>query len=100
MSDLSKDLPWVLVQMKDTNLFHNGKIEGLFICLQSEYESLLGSEVYFGEALGKHSEVCIELSVENLTVLTSDIHVIEVLRSAAEGLTISGYNPLRYLGEE
>ena len=34
-----------------------GDVEGLFIATEEEVENLIGSEVYFGEILGKHSEV-------------------------------------------
>lgn len=38
-----------------------GSIQGVFTCEEEEFKSLLGREIYFGEILGKHSDVNLEM---------------------------------------
>lgn len=76
-----------------------GDVEGIFIATEEEVEAALGKTVYFGEILGKHSEIYGELDRGDLTKLeVSDTTVSELL--AVVGKTVSGYNPLEYLQEE
>lgn len=75
-----------------------GYVEGLFIAEELDVENAIGKEVYFGEILGKHSEVygviedgeIQEVKVSETTVKEME----EVL-----GCDISGYNPLGYIEE-
>jgi hypothetical protein len=67
-----------------------GEIEGLFKATKEEVENAIGKDVYFGEILGKHSEVYGTIE-EGEIELVSD-NPLEVM-SATE----SGYNPLEYL---
>ena len=69
-----------------------GEVEGLFKATREEVENAIGKEVYFGEILGKHSEVYGTLE-EGEIELVSD-NPIEVMNT-----TESGYNPLEYLEE-
>ena len=70
-----------------------GEVEGLFKATKEEVENAIGKEVYFGEILGKHSEVYGTLE-EGEIELVSD-NPIEVMNA-----TESGYNPLEYLEEQ
>lgn len=70
-----------------------GEVEGLFKATKEEVENAIGKEVYFGEILGKHSEVYGTLE-ESEIELVSD-NPIEVMNA-----TESGYNPLEYLEDE
>lgn len=70
-----------------------GEVEGLFKATKEEVENAIGKEVYFGEILGKHSEVFGTIE-EGEIELVSD-NSIEVMNA-----TESGYNPLEYLKEE
>lgn len=73
-----------------------GDVEGMFIAEEKVVEESIGHEVYFGEILGKHSDVSgtiedgeiVEVKVSKTTVKEME----EVL-----GSTISGYNPLDYI---
>ena len=67
-----------------------GEVEGLFKATKEEIENAIGKEIYFGEILGKYSEVCGEFE-ESDVELVSD-NPIEVMNA-----TESGYNPLEYL---
>jgi hypothetical protein len=78
-----------------------GSVEGLFVDEEQEVQKAIGEDVYFGEILGKHSEVYGELSEEDLTVLSEDQEKIKWLIDIMDGVwTISGYNPLNYILEE
>lgn len=67
-----------------------GEVEGLFKATKEEVENAIGKEVYFGEILGKHSEVYGVVEKGEIKLVSDD--PIKVM-SATE----SGYNPLEYL---
>ena len=78
-----------------------GDVEGLFISTQSKIYAALGSNVYFGEILGKHSEIYGTLDAGDITVKSDDDNVISVLRNVFGGKdTLVGYNPLEYISED
>lgn len=82
--------------------FYNGRcgrLDSLFVADEKEIEEIISKSVYFGEKLGKHSEVYGELEPDMFTVKSEDQELIEKL-IAIFGTTISGYNPLEYLREE
>lgn len=76
-----------------------GDVEGLFICEQAELEQSYGKNVYFGEILGKHSEVYGTLNKADITIKSDDQDFITKLHDVIGSSTISGYNPLEYLSE-
>lgn len=67
-----------------------GEVEGIFKAAKEEVDAAIGMEVYFGEILGKHSEVYGELEEGEITLESDDPLVV---KNAIE----SGYNPLDYL---
>lgn len=73
-----------------------GSVEGVFIADEEEVSSNIGKEVYFGEILGKHSEVYGTLGEEDLTVKTDNQEAVKVIEDIF-GITISGYNPMDYI---
>jgi hypothetical protein len=70
-----------------------GEVKGLFKATKEEVKNAIGKDVYFGEILGKHSEVYGTIE-EGEIELVSD-NPIEVMNA-----TESGYNPLEYLSED
>jgi hypothetical protein len=76
-----------------------GTVEGLFVATQEELDKAYGKHVYFGEILGKHSDIDGTLTVEDITVVSEEQWFIAKL-VALLGSTISGYNPLSYIEEE
>ena len=72
-----------------------GDLQGLFIAEESEVQKILGKEVYFGEVLGKHSEVSGTVDDEDIEVKSEDQEKVEWLENLL-GSTVSGYNPLDY----
>lgn len=49
-----------------------GRVEGLFICEDTELDKVINKTVYFGEILGKHSNVRIKFSKEDFSIATDD----------------------------
>ena len=77
-----------------------GSIDSLFVAEEIEVKNALGREVYFGEVLGKHSEIFDKLTEDSLTVLSDDQEKIDWLISVVGGYSISGLNPLDYIEHE
>ena len=75
-----------------------GTVEGLFVTTPDKIKENLGKTAYFGEILGKHSEIYGELEAENFTVKSEDQAFIDKLVELL-GTNISGYNPFDYLEE-
>jgi len=76
-----------------------GSVTGLFFATKKAVDEAIGSEVYFGEILGKHSEIYGTLDMEDLTEIKLQNAAAEALVDAI-GETVSGYNPLNYIQEE
>ena len=76
-----------------------GDVEGLFIAEESEVDVAIGSEVSFGEILGKHSDISGTLSSEDLKVISDEQDKIDWLLDIV-GPDVSGYNPLDYISQE
>jgi hypothetical protein len=76
-----------------------GSIEGLFIADKSAVTRIIGKEIYFGEVLGKHSDVCAELEVEDVTIKSEDQELIAKLEGIF-GQNICGFNPLDYVSRD
>lgn len=73
----------------------SGSLEGLFIA-EKEYVDFLVEkelEVHFGEVLGKHSDVCGRVAPEEITMVTMDVNVLDVIEQYR---LENGYNPLEY----
>lgn len=77
-----------------------GDLDGLFIADDSDVEKLIGKNCYFGEVLGKHSEIQGELKVGDFIIKTNDQDFIEKLEKYLGGSTISGYNPFDYINND
>lgn len=77
----------------------SGELEGLFIATEAEVNDAIGKQVYFGEVLGKHSEVYGNLEEGDMTKIEVSPETLAELEDKF-GYTVSGYNPLSYLSEE
>ncbi len=75
-----------------------GHVEGIFSAEEANIKECIGKRIYFGEILGKHSEIYGDLKENDLKILTDDQ---EFIKKAEElKLIPSGYNPLDYISEE
>lgn len=72
-----------------------GRLDGLFISTKEKVDFLVQSdiEVYFGEVLGKHSEVFGEVEADEVEFVTDDPKVISVIE---EFDLQNGFNPMNY----
>ena len=78
-----------------------GDLQGLFVATPEQIESAIGRQAYFGEVLGKHSEIYGSIDRENITLVSNDHEKVKWLLEVTGGWdTISGFNPLEYLEEE
>lgn len=76
-----------------------GALYGLFIATETEVSEAIGKHAYFGEVLGKHSEIYGTLDEEYITKIEVSPATLAELEEKF-GDTISGYNPLVYISEE
>jgi hypothetical protein len=75
-----------------------GSLRGLFVCPEAQLEALIGEELYFGEALGKHYEIYGTLEQKDVMVVSDDQEKIAWLQEImGDTSTISGWNPLEYI---
>ncbi len=75
-----------------------GVVSGVFLAEPKEVAEAIGKQIYFGEILGKHSEVYGDLEEDDCKALdVSDEFVKEFAKQFPNGF---GYNPLQYLPEE
>ena len=74
----------------------NGSIDGLFIQDEEKVNGMIGEEIYFGNILGKHSEVYGTITEGDIVKVDVSNSVVEELKNAFKGHTISGYNPFDY----
>ena len=73
-----------------------GEVEGLFFEDEEKIQSAIGKEIYFGEILGKHSDVYGTLEEQDLKAIDLPEESINMLVSHI-GTHLSGYNPLDYI---
>ena len=84
----------------------SGELDGLFVATPEVLEPLFGKEIYFGEVLGKHSEIFDTLERDEITTKSDDSEfvtkMVEVLGldTSSGWATVSGFNPLDYYEPE
>lgn len=77
-----------------------GDLEGVFIADTDEIKALIGKSIYFGEVLGKHSDIVITLTTSDVTEKSRDQAFIAKVEDIFGDGTISGFNPLDYYEHE
>lgn len=75
----------------------NGTVESEFVATRKEIEEVLGSNVYFGEILGKHSLVLGTLEASEFKMLSDDVDFAQKFKNI---IGTTGYCPFDYLEEE
>lgn len=74
-----------------------GDLSGLFAASQEDINNIVGQEIYFGEVLGKHSEIYGTLEATDLTLIDiPEEYVQKIVDAAGSGHCISGYSPFDY----
>ena len=76
-----------------------GTLRGIFTAEDSVMNALItsGKEVYFGEVLGKHSEICGPIEASGITMISNDPLVVAVFNNHKMEC---GFNPFHYIEEE
>lgn len=74
-----------------------GDLDGVFISDMDEVADLIGKYVYFGEVLGKHSDIGVTIKEDDIQLLTIDPVAVEIV---SKYNLESGYNPFEYYEEE
>lgn len=74
----------------------SGYLEGIFVSTEEQI-SKAPDTVYFGEVLGKHSDVYSDEWKDKISVLTDDQEFIA--KALFYGLCGTGYNPLEYFDD-
>jgi hypothetical protein len=78
-----------------------GDIEAVFISTKESMKTLKGKTIYFGEILGKHSDIDYEFDAKDFKVISEDQEFIGNLKSIfGNSETIIGYNPFDYIDED
>lgn len=80
------------------NVRRMGTLEGVFVSTKEEVDTFIGETAYFGEALGKHSQIDCELKPEQFEVVSTDQAFIKKLVGIMTN-TVSGYNPIERIKE-
>jgi hypothetical protein len=73
-----------------------GVLEGVFAENEKLIKKIIGRNVYFGEVLGKHSDVRVRMEEDHFTKLTDDQDFIKKFK---EYELASGFNPFNYIEE-
>lgn len=77
--------------------FRGGEFQGTFVCDKDDISKLYGKNIYFGEVLGKHSELSVHFDESDFKLLTDDQ---EFISKYATLVGDTGYNPFDYLPQE
>lgn len=75
-----------------------GDLEGLFITTEDELKSWYGRESYFGEVLGKHSEIDGAIDEGDFTIKSDDQEFIDKIEELL-GDHLSGFYPGDYISD-
>jgi hypothetical protein len=91
--------------MKKIYAFHwdcgrMGDLDGIFVAESVDVDALIGKNIYFGEVLGKHSEISGPLEASDLTVRSDDPDFVARFVEVMGHGTITGFNPLDYYDPE
>ena len=74
-----------------------GWISSIFSAEEEDINITIGKEIYFGEVLGKHSEICFILNKSHLEEITSNQEFIKTFDMLC---CSTGMNPIHYVNEE
>ena len=75
----------------------NGGLEGVFVASKEDVSKIMGKEVYYGEVLGKHSEVYADLTKDQIEEITEDPKVVALFN---ENNLDTGFNPIEIYMED
>lgn len=86
------------------SFFHDcgrmGELDGMFVTTEAKLMKSIGKNAYFGEVLGKHSDVCIRLKDDDYEIKSDDQEFIAKLVDVMGATDLSGFNPLDYIDHD
>jgi hypothetical protein len=74
----------------------NGTVESLFFATPAAVQAAIGLEVSFGDILGKHSDISIDLEATDITEVKIPEGWVLALSEIREFIEV-GHNPLKFL---
>ena len=74
----------------------SGELTGLFVTTKEKLDGIYGKEAYFGEVLGKHSEISGTITKADFTIKTDNQEFINLFE---ELIGEQGFNPFDYIEE-
>ena len=74
-----------------------GTLEGVFVEKKSNMKKVVGQHVYFGEVLGKHSEIQGVVEDSDIVLVSDDPAVVQIFED--NDISI-GYNPYEYFKDQ
>ncbi len=76
-----------------------GSLSGIFIADTEEVKALIETkvEIYFGEVLGKHSEIFGTINEDEIVLVTDDITIVDIFEKYGMA---TGHNPFEHLDED
>jgi len=77
-----------------------GDLEGTFIADSEAVANVVGKYIYFGEVLGKHSEIAFTIKPDDIWLKTDNQEFISLFEQIMGEGWSTGYSPLDYLPEE
>ena len=77
------------------NCGRSGELQGIFVDTDIRVNKAIecGVDVYFGEVLGKHSEVCGPIEQNDIELLTEDENAVSIFEKHE---LQTGFNPFNY----
>lgn len=76
------------------DLGRSGEVSGTFVATREDVASLLGEKIYFGEILGKHSDIYGVVKEDDITLVDESARAIEMFKRLS---LATGHNPFDYL---
>lgn len=73
-----------------------GVLEGIFVETADNVANLYGKTIYFGEVLGKYSDISGTIDLGDVNLITQDETVVQLFEKYQ---LETGYNPFYYLPE-
>lgn len=71
----------------------SGSLEGVFVADSEDVAKIVGKDIYFGEVLGKHSDIQVRIDEGDIVLKSDDLKFVEMF----EGVELStGYSPFDY----
>lgn len=75
-----------------------GELEGIFTATDNELSKIKGKHIYFGEVLGKHSEIFVDdFDLSLITPISDDQSFVNKYDEIVGSI---GFNPLDFYEEE